>query len=411
MITFVMMFCFPVLGLVVSLYSIRKSFKNWKTYIFFLALFCATVAYSYTPVKNNSDIIRYFEWAETLGKLSLSEAFSYQIRGESKLYFLNILLWAGGKLGDVHIIPAVSVFIVYYICFYITCDAAYKNNIPSKYGFFYIVFSLLTLNFYAITNNIRNVLGFCIVGMAVYRDLLQKKRNIKTWLLYILPLFLHPSVLVLVLLRLFLLIPGNYKILLLLLVSQVMKITELLYGILFNVSSNNLIISLVKNMVIKAYWYYRNHEGEWAIAVANSGSQQLAKIIYISLAIVICIVIYLYQSRKKTVDKKHFVESGLKKYTDYVFYIGIITIACAPMPMPEYWRFASILIALAGPIMVLVFESKKAIYSLLGKSVFIFTPVACALWVRELLKCELFELFIYPFFMNPFVILIKNLLN
>lgn len=403
-------FC-PALALPISLFGIRNNFKNWKKYIFLLAIFCAVVAYSYTPVKNEPDIVRYFEWAEVLGKMSLPDALMYQVKGESNLYLLNFLLWIGGKSGDLHIIPAISVFFVYYIFLYITCDAAASEGISSKYVLRYVLFVLLTLDFYSITNNVRNVSGFCIVGLAVYRDLYQGKRNIGTILLYIVPCFLHPSVLLLVLLRLFLLIPGNYKIIFLFLASQVIKITELLYGVFVNITSNNIVVSLVKNLIVKAYWYYRNEESAWAIAVANSGSHQLAKVIYIALAVVMCVSIYLYQRKGSVVDNNGLTERGQKKYIDYVFYIGVVTIACAPMPMPEYWRFVSALIVLAGPVMLPILKSGKTIYSLLGQTIYLFTPIACALWVRQLVKSEIIELLLYPFIMNPVVILLKDLIN
>lgn len=404
---YLLCFLFPPLSLPIAIKGFRSNFKDWRGYAFLLAIFLATVAYCYTPVKDNPDIVRYFEWAETLGTMPFGEAVTYVLKGEKNLYLLNAFLWLGGKLGDVHLIPALSIFIVYYICFYITCYVAEKEGTPSKYVCWYIVFAIVTLNFYALTNNVRNVLGFCVIGYAFFREIYQRKKDVWTIILYIAPLFLHSSCLVIILIRLMLLIPGTYKVIFAAAAAFVMPITDFLYSHLSWIPSGNAIGQIVRMAVAKAYIFYRNERDAWAIAVSNSGSQRLAKIIYIALAMLICLAIYFYPSygRRKGEEKRK------ASMSNFIFYIGIVTIACAPMPMPEYWRFVSVLIVMGGAVIPPIYIRRRQASGVFSLATFVCSPICLALWVRSIIKCEILDLIFKPFVMNPLVILIKDLLN
>ena len=102
---------------------------------------------------------------------------------------------------------------------------------------------------------------------------------------------------------------------------------------------------------------------------------------------------------------------GLSKYGDFCFCVGIVTIACAPMPMPEYWRFVSALIALSGPLLLFAIREKKQLYSQFYKLTYLVSPVALVLWVRELIRCDYGELIIGVLFMNPLFIVFKDIVD
>ena len=267
------------------------------------------------------------------------------------------------------------------------------------------------MNYYAITNNVRNVLAFCLIGLAIFRDLYQGKHDWKTFLLYLMPITLHQSSIVMILLRLVLLLPGNYKVVSILVASLIMPITDILYKVTASwASSGNLILSIVRNMLYKAYWFYRNHNSEWAIAVANSGSHRLAKAVYITMAVILCLAIYIYQKRLCKQDQE-YLNSSRKKYTEFVFYIGVLTIACAPMPMPEYWRFASAFLALGGGVFVSIYAKHGTFPYRLSKIVYILTPICLALWVIEFIKCDWGELVFGALCMNPVLVAIKDIIR
>lgn len=404
---FFLCFLCPPLSLPAAIKGIRSSLKSWRAYVFLLALFLATVAYCYTPVVDEPDIIRYFEWAEILGKMPFGEAVTYVFKGERHLYVLNAFLWFGGKLGDLHLIPALSIFIIYYICFYITCFVAEKEGTPSKYVCWYIVFATATLNFYGLTNNVRNVLGFCIIGYAFFREIYKEKRDLWTIVLYTIPLFLHSSCFVIILIRLILLIPGTYKIPFAGAATLVVPITGFLYSHINWFSSGNIISQVIKMAIAKAYIYYRNDAAEWAVAVANSGSHKLSRIVYIILSVLMCLAIYFYQLHGKQKKKR------AKNTTmgEFVFYVGIITIACAPMPMPEYWRFVSLLIVMGGTVIPPLYMRRCKASGVFALTTFICSPICLALWVRNIMQCEILNLIFKPFVMNPIIIFLKDLLN
>ena len=59
----------------------------------------------------------------------------------------------------------------------------------------------MVIPFYHAYSNVRNVSAFALLAVAVYRDMVKKKRTVITYLLYIIPCFIHMSGIVIVLFR------------------------------------------------------------------------------------------------------------------------------------------------------------------------------------------------------------------
>ena len=90
--------------------------------------------------------------------------------------------------------------IVYGVAFYITCDVAEEYNAQSTIPAVIAIQGCM-LPFFSIISNVRNVTAFSLIVLAVYLDTVKKKRNPVVLILYILPVFIHSSAIILVLLR------------------------------------------------------------------------------------------------------------------------------------------------------------------------------------------------------------------
>ena len=156
-----------------------------------------------------------------------------------------------GKLNDPHIVPFISVFLVYYLAFRIYCEIGNDYEISSRDMIWGIFFLIMALNFFSLVNNIRNVLAYIIVGYAVYLDCYKKKHNIITWLLYVLPIFIHSSASVLIIIRLLLFLAKRGKIIGVALALVLAPILEALKNLALNMTSGSL--KYLRNIMISTF--------------------------------------------------------------------------------------------------------------------------------------------------------------
>lgn len=411
-------FMFPPLGLVLGFVGLASDMKNWRRYIFCLAIFLAGFAYAFVPL-GGSDLTRYRDAFELFGKKSFWEAVTYNGPngagyGEG-LFVLHAIYWVLGKLSDYHLAPALTTFVIYYIGYYVTCKIGNDMKASKKQIILYIVFITFTLNYFAIINNIRNIFAFSLVGCAIFRDCYLKKRNIWTILLYIMPIFVHSSAIILVLVRFVLFLPRR--------AMPVISIVLLFAGLILNVLHENLSIfgagNAISNVfrlaIIKGYYFFNDTSSEWGQIVQSSSSQKLARIVYIAIAFIFVLhmLTQFHKQKKKNalrLDSNH----GFLAVCDFSYFAGLFAIACLPMLMPEYWRFASAMILFGGTMYFYILQKTKerSIGRVSLYCIYFLMPVATALWVREFLsQSNVFDLVIQAFISSPVFVVLRNLFN
>lgn len=412
---FISILC-PPLGIIGGLFGVYKDYKKWKCYVFCMALGIASIAYCYIP-KGDPDIIRYWDFVEKLKTLSFYKAVNIDMHGDENLYVYTAFAWICAQIGDVHLLPACSVFIVYYVGFYITCQIGKDYRIKRSTVILYLIFIILALNFYGVVNNVRNVCAFAIVSIAVFREAYQKKRDPLTLLLYVAPVFIHTSAVLIILIRIAAQFTGKLKFIMFLLVSNIMIIIDLAFSVFNRIGSGNFVIVIIKNMVIKAHLYFHNTTSMWGSEVQKSLSYRIDRYLNIIFAFIICIFIFMCKEKYKKHDRLISIfplktnESKGEFLNNYVFLLALATISCLPMIMPEYWRFYSITVLTASlPFFVMV-SSKYQYKRLLAYSIFIGISLNDLITFRFLLYSDKFSLFIKPFFSSPIVIAVKNIIN
>lgn len=406
----------PPIGIIAGYWKLFENKVNWKSCAFCLALFMAAFAYCYVPY-GEPDLVRYFDYVNQIKDLPFLEAIGHGMRGESNLVLFAAFCWFIGQTGDLHLLPAITVFVIYYIGIYVTCVISEDLKISKKILASYITFIILCPNFYAIINNIRNVFSFAIIGFAVFRDCYQKKINALTILMYVIPIFIHPSSVVMILIRFLILLTGKFKTISFLLIFAIKPMVDLAYSMIGLIPGTSLLSGAIRDAIARAYRYFNDTSSTWGLIVQNSGSQRLMKIFYITLAVVICINAVII-SRKNILEKikdnteVQNYDLKIKKMIDYAFSIGLLTISCAPMLTPEYWRFVSALILFSGGI---YFVGKKyineGILCLFNESIFVFILPCVILWIRELQKAHLETLLFKPFVSSPIIVLFIDIIN
>lgn len=394
----------PPLGIPLGLLGIYFDQKHWKSYAFCLAYAAGSAAYCY-ETNGTSDITRYFEYIDGIRGISLRDFFTYGKYGSEgeALYIFNLFCWVAGAINDPHIIPFISVFIIYYISIFVYCEIGNDYKIRGRDLIWGIVFIFAALNFYSLVNNIRNVLSFTIVGYAVYSDCYKKRHNIWTLFLYVMPIFIHSSVVILIVLRLLLFFAGKMKILGTVIALTLMPILEILHRLAQGMTSSSL--KYVKKAISMAYNYFNDKSAiEWGLEAQASGSEKVFKIAYIAIMLIVCLtIVWLI----KEMNKKDKQNNRVSKYMSYVFYVGLMGISCLPMIVPIYWRFAATTIALGGGVFPLSLKTQGkhvALRQIIWCLLLILGAICMIVWIWRLsYGNSIYSVFIKPFYSSPII--------
>ena len=396
----------PPLGIPLGLIGIYSERSRWKEYIFIIALGFASFAYCYEAL-TASDIVRYIAYIENIKIVSFQRMLTYGSYGRSGLFIFNAACWVAGRLGDPKLVPALSIFIIYYLSLYMTCRVS--DTLQSKRRSFMIslLFILTALNFYALTNNVRNVLSLVLIGYATFRDCYEKKRNVWTYVLYLLPIFIHTSAILVLVLRFVILLSNKFKWIGLGVAVLVHPVLIFLHPYTRNMKGR--LLSYVGNAVNKAYNYYTDSHSAWGQAVQASNSERLFKILYITICLIHGAIILLILTRKKS-----SVPKNADRVLSIIYYIDLVMVLTIPILMPIYWRFSATVIALSGGglLMCEKYSLKKEYFSLARLACCVMGICAMLLWLRNLyLYSDLLMMFTNAFKSSPVIVLTRDLIN
>ena len=389
----------PPIGLLASLYALKRGYYNWRYLIFCIAWSFAIFAYCYEPT-TNSDLVRYFEYLDLLEGKSFLDAFRIGQYGKDNLYSFVFLGWLVANVGDIRLLPAISTFSVYYIGLFVTCKICEDASLDKRDCFRYILIIIFSLSLYGIVNNIRNIWAFSLVCYAIFRDVYSKKRDLVTLFLYVFPLFLHSSAILFVIIRIILVAPKKIKVICSFLCFFVPLLLNMLSSKFSGASSKNIFLNMLFGTIQSGNNYFEHSNSAWAIVAQNSGSERLARIIYMSIAALLFI---MFMVILKEVNKnKISINEEINKIIDLPFLACLLTFSCVTMVMPEYWRFVSIAIIFGGCI----FLVSSTITKIPNRIMLLLSISSAVLWIRNLfLYSDVTVTIVRCLIANPIVII------
>ena len=292
----------PPLGIPFGLYGLWKNFEKWRFYVFSIAIGIGSFAYCYIPLES-TDLVRYAIAFEEAAEKPLIQAVletgELANGGTSSLYVYNLFKWFFGRFGNYHHACAFTTFTIYCIGMYISCSIAERMQTRKEDTVFYIVLLIISLNFYGIINNIRNVFAFSLITLAVYRDCVERKRNIFTLLIYLLPCFIHTSAISIIALRFFALIRGKMRYVIFGLICVSNRLIEFLYKNLSFFNPLGSIGNNIKYIITQAYYYFIDTGSAWGLVIQKSGANRLSSIFYLLLAGIIFFMFLRFQFEQK----------------------------------------------------------------------------------------------------------------
>lgn len=332
----------PILPVIATV-GFWKDGTHWKRYIGFYVLTAALLAFSYVPL-NEPDLVRYFEMLDDLKRTDLFQGLRFYDDG---LIVKNFLFWLVAKTGINALLPAISTGTVYFAAAYMTCKTAELWNMQKYIGWVLLLQTVL-LPYLSIVNNVRNICTFSLILLAVYRELILKKRNLATLLLYVLPCFIHDSAIVLIALRAAAALAKRWNPAIIAGVIFIPSAINLAYRYVYLFDS----VEIVHSAILKAYWYMNDTDTTvWATAVSKSLWQRANRFAVLLLVAWIAVMIYHMLLRRKN--------EWYAGFSEYLFLLCLVTLACNIFTTPQYWRFAAGVLLAAGGVLIPILALMK----------------------------------------------------
>ncbi len=327
------------------------------------AILYGTLGYNLYP-NSETDLTRYYTMVDRLRNVNLIEVLATDIE---QLYTKDILFYFISQTENNQILPFIVGVICYWIVFYIFFDTVNRLELNKrKNGKFHIIMLGLVMTSiispYSIIGNVRCVLSYFIVSFAAYREWVQKKKNLLTYILYIIPIGLHTSTIIVLIMRLITPFLHKMKKGLLTIILFLPSFIEVGYEITKMIHSGNFIWKIISSAIDKAYYYLNWTEGGWADMIENSLSDRLNRV-YGTVFLLIMIILYLYINKEKTITINY---ESYNKIQDYLYIIAILALGCLSIKTGAFWRFEAIVVVFSPIILgFIVKEGKKQQYYIL----------------------------------------------
>lgn len=346
---------YPVGTMIIStilLIAYRKKYfsprDKWLAFPF--AMFFGALGYSFSIPAGKVDINNYFEYIEKIENTKLIEIVS---NDKDFLYTRDILFSFVSKLHDVHILPFFVGFFIYYIVFYILFDRVARSIQKIMIGDLLkiIIISCCVIPVYSVIGNVRCVFSYAIITLATYRDLVQKKRNLWTLFLYIIPIGLHTSAIIILFLRILHFLVKYFEKWIIFVAFFIPGLINISYEIMRGINGN-WIVTILRAATNKAYSYLNWTEGGWATEIKTSLSNKLQR--GYGTFFIIAVLGIMYMIDKVT---KHHIRILEEPMVDYIYLIAICSLGCLYITTGAFWRFESVVVLFSGIIFVPILES------------------------------------------------------
>ena len=327
----------PLMALVSFVIIVRAPSKI-RIYLPLIVLTFAFIAYCYEPTYSN-DLSRYFNSLERLKTVPFSEAFSWANDG---LVVKNLLFWLIAKTHDKHILPALVIGCLYGVTFYISAD-----SIESRYENLWkvLMIQIMLLPIYLATSNVRNMLCFALLELAVYRDAVQGKKNIITTLLYILPCFIHMTGIIVVLVRFMVILFHRHFRLGLISTAVIPTFVSVIYSRLgtFHFSGN---IGKILNRIIWKSYASLATSSDYAQSMQQSGYVNACMAVVFVASVCLILLNYQYLDRVNKTGKDS------RYYNLSIFSLVFCAITCIWIlsGAVKYWIFEVAVVISSGPV-------------------------------------------------------------
>lgn len=190
---------FPVAMLPVNFMMFIKDKRHSKMYALLIALGFAAVAFNFAPTPDqNTDILRHYATMYRAHNHTFESALTSEAFDSLMGYYLLLKVFSYAKLPVM--LPTVITFIGYYILVYMVSKLDNEHNTMSRFTTIYLLLS--SVSFLGFCSGIRQYTIFVIFIITFYMEIKYKSLKPLAYLIYILLLTLHTSMLIIIIMRL-----------------------------------------------------------------------------------------------------------------------------------------------------------------------------------------------------------------
>lgn len=315
--------------------------RNSAFYAIAIGVVFAVAGFTFQPAPGSTnDLVRYLAYVEGMGSKTVNDVFTIRDSGDLMIVS-NLLFLLSNRLGSPHLLPAISMFVVYSSMAYITTDLGKRQGVRWGKVCLVLLFTICVLPFPAVVSNIRNVMAFSISLLAAYRDTVQKKRNLLTISMYVVPMFIHISSLAIVGLRFLLVFQGVKRAFIgvaMILLTGSSFVPELMLRVLPER------VYLTRHFLLKAVNYLNTSDSAYIQYLQGSTFARLQRLYFVLIALFFLIVECYRSCRNTGTTSKIRAEGrtsvGVKDFRALFFFLCCAVVGSSTIKLTVYGRFA-----------------------------------------------------------------------
>lgn len=236
----------PILSMPVVLLGLFLEKKHKRYYCFLLSVMIGIICYYIVP-NRGMDISRYYEYLDEIRYLPITEALK-GISSQTEI-ITNLFFYVISQLNNNSLVVFFSSLIYYNILFYIIIDYCKIKDLTNKQINMIIIYAMITIWIIPNILGIRYAISMVVFLLAIYLDMVKQKKNIIYKLLYILPILIHSSTILFLIMRLILLISNRKtKILIIAIIVLISATPDFIFTLTQNLPGANIVESVSKSV-------------------------------------------------------------------------------------------------------------------------------------------------------------------
>lgn len=199
MLAIILFTLFPFLTIPIIVIGIIKDRKHSIIYALLLAFLLAIIAYNFNPIQAQ-DLYRYYYLMNVYySPMSIGEYIGIFFQNNKLLF--TFIVYLISKTGNFNILPFICTLIGYFLTFYMILDYSRIKKISSKITIFMILLFLCIYYHINFISSLSQYLAIDIMVFAFYLEYIKNKKGVLYKSLYVIPLFIHISLIIVLVVR------------------------------------------------------------------------------------------------------------------------------------------------------------------------------------------------------------------
>lgn len=176
----------------ISIKNISIKDKNLKISLIILIVSLVILSVCIKP-SDTYDLYRHYEVIE---QFKLSNYWTETVY--DNFIIIRLIFYIISLFNYNELLPAISCIITYGIFVHIIMDFKTRYSIGIRQILISMLLNLTMIPFIVVYSGVRNTMVFSILALAIYREFIEKKKNVLTYLIYLLPIFIHYATIIII---------------------------------------------------------------------------------------------------------------------------------------------------------------------------------------------------------------------